>query len=439
MFDILIPELSESVSSGTVVKVSVKAGDKVSKGQTLLELETEKAVLEVPSTADGVINEVLIKPGDVVKVGQAAFRLLSGAAATPQEEQGHPEPRVSLDCQAQRPGQAKPKALDAGEGSPGSQAIPPQPVGLVGMTTPGTSAGAADVPAAPSVRHLAREIGLNISEVPGTGPNGRISIDDVKAYAKKLLTGRSAAASGAGIPTQPLPDFTKWGEITREPMSAIRKKTAEHLSYAWATVPHVTHFAKADITELEKLRKQISTDELKLTVTPFVIKVVAAALKNFPKFNASIDTARQEIVFKKYVNIGIAVDTEHGLLVPVIKAADTKSILLIFRELKELSDKARSRKLSLEEMQGGTFTVTNLGGITGGMFTPIVNAPEVAILGISRAELEPGFSNGAVCAPRLMLPLSLSYDHRLIDGADGARFIKWVSDAIQQPFLLELK
>jgi pyruvate dehydrogenase E2 component (dihydrolipoamide acetyltransferase) len=303
----------------------------------------------------------------------------------------------------------------------------------------GASNKAVDVAAAPSVRVFAREIGINIADVPGTGPNGRILLDDVKSYAKKVLASRSEAPTLRIAVVEPLPDFSKWGEIIAEPMSGVRKKIAEHISYAWTTIPHVTHIAEADITELEELRKSYSTDQAKLSILPFIIKVVVAALKNFPKFNASLDTAHSTIIYKKYYNIGFAVDTDNGLFVPVIKNADKKSIFDIAYELTALAERARTRKLTIEEMQGGTFTVTNLGSIAGGTFTPIINAPEVAILGISRAQLKPGFEDGKVCAPRLLLPLCLSYDHRVIDGADGAKFIKWVSDAIKQPFLLELK
>jgi pyruvate dehydrogenase E2 component (dihydrolipoamide acetyltransferase) len=434
MSDVLIPELTETTKSGTVVKVSVKANDKVSKGQTLLELETEKAVLEVPSPAGGVITEVLVKAGDVVTVGQAAFRMSSESAA-PTAPVTPPSPAAPASTAT--PSEERLPEPPKGEELPVATTTSPQPA-IVEKTAKATSPGTSDVAASPSVRHFTREIGVAIAEVSGTGPNGRISIDDVKAHAKELLTERPSGST-VGISAEPLPDFSKWGEVAREPMSAIRKKTAEHMSRAWATIPHVTHFAKADITELDKLRREVSTAELKLTITPFVIKVVATALRNFQKLNASVDTAQNEVVFKKYVNIGCAVDTEHGLLVPVIKNADKKSILELARELKELSDKARARKLTLEEMQGGTFTLTNLGGITGGQFTPIINAPEVAVLGIARAQLEPCYDQGPACAPRLMLPLSLSYDHRLIDGADAARFIQWVTDAIRQPFLLELK
>ena len=285
------------------------------------------------------------------------------------------------------------------------------------------------------MRLLARELGIDIALVPGSGPGGRISIDDVKAYCKMLNTTRPSG--GVATSTQPLPNFTKWGSVRREAMNNVRKKTAEHLSHAWVSIPHVTQFDKVDITELEKLRKTISNTNKKISVTPFIIKVVATALKKFPQFNSSIDMTTQEIVYKDYVNIGIAVDTDRGLIVPVLKNVDKMTILQISDELTAMAERARIRKTTIEEMQGGCFTISNLGGIGGTSFTPIVNWPEVAILGVSRGSMEPVYTDGQFI-PRLILPLSLSYDHRIIDGADGARFIRWVCEAIQQPFLLDL-
>lgn len=294
-----------------------------------------------------------------------------------------------------------------------------------------------DIAAAPSVRRFAREIGVELAQVPGSGPRGRISLDDVKAFAKRLLTSGGMINAGAPAHSEPLPDFAKFGGIERQPMNNIRKKTATHLSHAWQTIPHVTQFDKADITELEKARKQYSTNERKLTITPFLMKILAAAMKTFPQFNASVDMAAGEIIFKKYINIGVAVDTERGLLVPVIRNVDQKNILVLADELTAMAERARNKKVTLEDMQGGSMTITNLGGIGGTSFTPIVNWPEVAIIGISRARMEPIYvENNFV--PRLMLPLSLSYDHRLIDGADGARFIRWVAEAIEQPFGMEI-
>ena len=291
---------------------------------------------------------------------------------------------------------------------------------------------------------MARELGVDIYEVQGTGPGARISAEDVSQHARSLITGLKSAAAPGGLaaPAARLPDFSQWGEVERKPMSGIRRKTAETMRNAWLTVPHVTQHDLADITDLEALRKRFGhvAEEAggKLTVTAIALKVVAAALKVFPQFNASIDVAANEIVYKKYYNIGVAVDTDRGLLVPVVRDVDKKNIRDLSAELNQLAEKARNKKISLEEMQGASITITNLGGIGGTSFTPIVNAPEVAILGLSRATHQPVYREGNF-EPRLMLPLSLSYDHRLIDGADAARFVRWVAEALEQPFVLALQ
>jgi pyruvate dehydrogenase E2 component (dihydrolipoamide acetyltransferase) len=300
---------------------------------------------------------------------------------------------------------------------------------------------AGPVPAAPSTRRAARELGVDIGQVQGTGPGGRISMDDVKTYARSVIT---TGGGGAFVAAQagPLPDFSKWGEVERQPMRAVRRKTAEHMAIAWGTIPHVTQFDKADITNLEELRKKyakrVEAGGGKLTVTAILLKVVATALKVFPQFNASVDIANEQVVYKKYVHVGVAVDTEFGLLVPVIRDVDRKNVVDIAVDLAAVAEKAKARKLTPDEMQGGSFTISNLGGIGGTYFTPIVNTPEVAILGVSRSVTEPVWVDGDF-EPRLMMPLSLSYDHRVIDGADGIRFLRWIVEALEQPFLLSLE
>ena len=469
MTELKLPELGENIVQGTITKILVKTGDTIKKGQNILELETDKAVLEVPSSADGIVSEILIKSGTVVKVGQAIFKIegnntskeiaSSPKAAfrndtiqtptgeTTQENvlptRGHvlqEQQNVSRAPASVRQEDPGPLPSDAGlsvKVQP-TDGIPPKAVTPQGNhSTPNEPLPIRkDIPAAPSVRLLARELGIDIGLVSGSGPNGRISIDDVKAYCKMIIT--SPTAGGAGRPIQQaLPNFAKWGTVQRTPMNNVRKKTAEHLSHAWNSIPHVTQFDKVDITELEKLRKNFSGSNKKISITPFIIKVAATALKKFPQFNSSIDMETQEIISKDYVNIGVAVDTDRGLIVPVLKNVDKMSILQISDELSLLAQRARERKLTIEEMQGGCFTISNLGGIGGTCFTPIVNWPEVAILGVSRGSIEPIYIDGQF-VPRLMLTLSLSYDHRIIDGADGARFNRWLCDAIQQPFLLEL-
>ena len=339
------------------------------------------------------------------------------------------------------------------EGKTEEQALPPdqphQTVASFSMPAQlGKVAGTEQrqpVPAAPHVRRLSREVGIDIYEVKGTGPGGRISEDDVKAHAKALLSTAAAAAATprAGHFAQPhLPDFAKWGKIERVSMRGVRRKTAQHLAEAWNTIPHVTQHDRADITELEHLRARFApkAEEAggKMTVTAIALKVCAAALKVFPQFNASIDIEKEEIVYKQYINIGVAADTDRGLLVPVIRDVEKKNIVELAVELSGLSKKARDKKLTPADMEGGTFTITNLGGIGGVGFTPIVNFPEVAILGLSRSRIEPEWINGKF-EPRLILPLSLSYDHRLIDGADAARFLRWISEAFEQPFLLSVQ
>jgi pyruvate dehydrogenase E2 component (dihydrolipoamide acetyltransferase) len=298
-------------------------------------------------------------------------------------------------------------------------------------------------PASPSVRRLAREIGVDINEVQGTGPGGRITQEDVKEQARRILSSVGMSTRGTGQPASafPLPDFTKWGEVDRQPMSNIRRTVAERLSHAWQTIPHVTQFDKADITAMEELRKkyrdQVAAAGGNLTVTAMLVKVLAIAVQKFPQFNAALDMASGEIVYKKYVNVGVAVDTDRGLLVPVVRNANQKNIMQIAVEINQLAEKARDRKLTLEEMSGGGMSISNLGGIGGTYFTPIVNWPEVAILGVSRGVLEPVWKHDKF-EPRQMLPLSLSYDHRVIDGADAMRFLRWVVEAVEQPFLLSL-
>ena len=444
-----LPELGENISQGDLVRLMISPGTKVSEGQPVMELETDKAVIEVPSSISGVVKEVRVKQGEKIKVGDVIFTL-EGTAAPQGERPRHlPVEHVSEQHGARLAFQA---AMQA-EGKTEEQALPPdQPQSILpSFAMPAQLekvAGAEHrepVPAAPHVRRLARELGIDIHAVKGTGPGGRISEDDVKAYSKSLLATVAAAAQaprGPQFAQQDLPDFTKWGKVERVSIRGIRRKTAEHLWQAWTTVPHVTQNDKADITELEQLRARFAPKAQeaggKMTVTAIALKVCASALKIFPQFNASIDLAKDEIVYKQYINVGVAVDTDRGLLVPVIRDVDKKNIVELAAELTQLSRKAKDKKLTMAEMEGGTFTITNLGGIGGTGFSPIVNYPEVAILGLSRSSTEPVWLNGKF-EPRLVLPVSLSYDHRLIDGADAARFLRWIAEAFEQPFLLSVQ
>jgi pyruvate dehydrogenase E2 component (dihydrolipoamide acetyltransferase) len=398
----------------------------------------------------GVVKEIKVKKGDKVQVGAVIFTVDEGGAAA----SGASGNGAGKAAAAAPPAEAKPEPKAEAKPEPKAEAkvvsMPPrQPA-----EAPPPAAASAPAPSAsnlmpaaasPAVRRLAREIGVDINAVAGSGPAGRISQEDVKEHARRILSSvGSAGAPATGMAaraSRPMPDFAKWGEVQREPWSNIRRVTSEHLSYSWNTVPHVTQFDKADVTALEELRKKYKDQVVKaggnLTVTAMLVKVLATALQKFPQFNASIDPDRGEIVYKKYVNVGVAVDTDRGLLVPVIKDASHKNITQIAVELQQLAEKARDRKLTIDEMSGGSMSLSNLGGIGGTYFTPIVNWPEVAILGVSRGGTEPVWKDGQFI-PRQMLPLSLSYDHRLIDGADAIRFLRWVVEAIEQPFLLSL-
>ncbi|MBN1587739.1 MAG: 2-oxo acid dehydrogenase subunit E2 [Candidatus Omnitrophica bacterium] len=428
--DFKLPELGENIESGDVVGILVAVGDSVAKDQPLLELETDKAQVEVPSPAAGTVSEILIKEGDTVKVGQVVMKIDSGAEpevetkAESKEEprtEPEPEPQVTRQVAPQAEPQAENRADHPTEAAP--EPSPKQP--------------AQNVVAGPSVRKLARELGIDVSQVPGSGRNGRISTEDIKVYAKSVISG-SVAASGAVAAAAPLPDFSKWGETEAQPLTKIRQVTAQNMAQAWSSIPHVTQFDKSDITELDELRKRFGKRKDgrdRVTVTAIILKVTAAVLKQFPQFNASLDLPNKQLILKKYVHLGVAVDTEQGLLVPVLRDADQKSIVAIAEEIDALATKARNKKLSVEEMQGASFTISNLGGIGGTGFTPIVNPPQVAILGVSRGQQEVMIVEDEVVA-RLMLPISVSYDHRAVDGADGARFLRTLAEYLSNPLNL---
>ena len=437
-----LPELGENITQGDLVRLMVSPGATVSEGQPVMELETDKAVVEVPSSVSGVVKDVQVSPGQKIKVGQVIFTLLNGSTS-----QSTTKPSVSHNQETRIAFQA---AIQA-EGKTEEEALPPDqpkaaPVATFSMPLDLDRAAGVDhrgpVPAAPHVRRLARELGVDIHNVAGSGPGGRINEDDVKAYTKQLLLSGAGTATPTHFKQPALPDFSKWGKIERVSMRGVRRKTAEHMWEAWSSIPHVTQNDKADITELEQLRTRFGPKAAeaggKMTVTAIALKVCASALKIFPQFNASIDMEKEEIVYKQFINIGVAVDTERGLLVPVIRDVDKKNIVELAAELTGLSKKARDKKLAPADMEGGTFTITNLGGIGGTGFSPIVNYPEVAILGLSRSSMEPVWLNGKF-EPRQVIPLSLSYDHRLIDGADAARFLRWIAEAFEQPFLLSVQ
>ncbi|HEY5654164.1 MAG TPA: 2-oxo acid dehydrogenase subunit E2 [Pontiella sp.] len=410
-----LPELGENIESGDVVNVLVAVGDSVTEGQPILEIEAGKASMEIPSPATGTISAVHVAPGDSVEIGQLAFSIEAGDVAveeTPIVEQT-PEPEPIVDAEPKSAPPEKPEPEQPVVIPPPPPPPEPEPVHIKPANA---------VSAAPNVRRLARELGVDIHQVSPSQEGGRISLEDVKNFAKGTIEsggGRNSKVQGA----------------TRvEKMSSIRKATMNHMAHCWATIPHVTQQDWADITHLEELRKRFGkkaeVQGAKLTVTAILVKVVASALKAFPNFNCSIDSEQAEIIYKDFYNIGIAVDTEKGLMVPVIRDADQKNMIELAQDLGAIASKARDGQIGLADLQGGTFTITNLGGIGGTFFTPIVNAPEVAILGVGRAVKE---------GDRLKMPLSLSYDHRIIDGADGARFLRWIVDALEEPLLLALE
>jgi len=427
MSELKLPELGEGIDAVDVSAVLVAVGDLVSLEQPVIEVETEKASLEVPADSAGRVVELLVRVGDKVRVGQTILKvegggIAAGAPATERHGEPVPVPAPRAAESEARPDEATAEVVEFPHAA---VAAPPT------LAPP--------VPAAPSVRALARQLGVDVARVRGTGPGGRISREDVKAAAKAIITGKGAPVASATAPE--LPDFSTWGPVEREPLSNVRRATARGMAVAWATVPHVTQFDHADVTRLEELRRGFNASPeaagSKLSLTAIAVKLVAGLLKQFPRFNASLDLAGDAVVYKRYVHVGVAVDTERGLLVPVLRDVDRKGVLQVAAELDGLAERARTRKIGPDELRGATFTVSNLGGLGTTWFSPIVNWPEVAILGVGRAEHQAVWVEGRF-EPRLLLPLSLSYDHRLIDGADAARFLRRLAEALEQPLLLLL-
>jgi pyruvate dehydrogenase E2 component (dihydrolipoamide acetyltransferase) len=427
--EIKLPALKENVDTVEVNAVRCAPGDTVAKDLILLEVQADKTALDVPSPSAGRVTEVRVKIGEQIKVGQVICLIDAG---------GNGEaPKASVKASVKKseaPAElVKTKTIEAPAEPPKVAAPKPAAAPVVAPAVNRVTA------AGPATRRLARELGIDLSQVVGSGRAGRVIEEDVKSYVRQLASNGTAAPSvgGAGIQAPPLPNFEQWGPVEKQPMLAVRKATARQMSLAWSLIPHVTQHDLADITDLEAFRKSQDAKKPKLTVTAFALKAVAVALREFPTFNASLDTAGNQLILKKYIHVGVAVDTENGLLVPVIRDVDNKSVAEMAEELAAIADRARQRKLDGAELKGGTFTITNLGGIGGTGFTPIVNYPEVAILGLSRGRLEPVVRGGAI-VPRLMLPLSLSYDHRVIDGAAAARFTRRLAEMLENPMLLLL-
>jgi pyruvate dehydrogenase E2 component (dihydrolipoamide acetyltransferase) len=404
--DVKLPKLGEGADSGVVVNVFVKEGDTVAKNQAILELENEKAVASIPSTGAGVVTKVYVKAGDRIGVGQKLITLdESGQAAA-------------------APAAAPTAKRTAAKTAPELEEAEDEPVAEVAEAEISNIA----VAASPSVRKMAREMGIDLRKVRGSEPGGRIVAGDVRAYIQRLSAGAAKARQSGGTPAKPAPvqiDFSQWGPVSKKPVTPLRKVIARRMAESWNAVPRVTQFDDADFTKLNELRKKFAAayeaKDVKLTLTPFVLKAVAETLKKHPIFNSSLDEVASEIVIKEYIHLGIAVDTDQGLMVPVIRDVDKKSMLDLAKELESLAAKARDRKITADEMKGGTFTISNQGAIGGAHFTPIINLPEVAILGLGRGAMKPVVRDGKV-EIRMMTPMGLSYDHRVVDGGAAARF-----------------
>jgi pyruvate dehydrogenase E2 component (dihydrolipoamide acetyltransferase) len=455
MFEFKLPDLGEGVHEGQVVNVLVKPGDTLAEYQPMLEIETDKAAVEIPSPRAGVVAQVHVQVGQVVKVGEVLITIddsaAPGAVAPPSTAASAPAPPAAASAAPASvaatppPAPAAPaQARSARAAPPVAAAPPPAPQPVPGEVPATAVAAEGPVPAAPTVRKLARELGVDIHLVPGTGPGGRILKEDVERFAagQKTAVGPAPAVEvppSGWAPAGELPDFSQYGPIRREAVPQIRKTIARQMTRAWQNVPRVTHGDQADVTDLERNRKQFNetlrAGQPRLTMTAIVIKAVAAALRDFPVLNASYDAAREEIIYKDYVHIGVAVDTPRGLVVPVLRDADRKTLPQIAAELNTIAENARTAKFEIADLRGATFTITNVGALGGVFFTPMVNFPEVGILGLGRARLQPVVVDGQIAA-RLMLPMALSFDHRVIDGAVAARFVNAVIASLENPLRL---
>ena len=404
--DIKLPKLGEGADSGTVVSILVKENDRVKKGQTLIELENEKAVAPIPSTADGVVAKIRVKEGDKLSVGAVL---------------------LSLTVEGEAPAAPEPKAAAPEKKAAVAAAAPVEEASLPEPETESTLPPAAS----PTLRKLAREIGIDLRRIRGSEAGGRIVMADIKAYIQRLervaaQAKCAVAATGPAKAPAASIDFSQWGPVVKKPLTSLRKTIAKHMTENWATIPHVHQFDEVDITGLNEWRKKYAAayeqKGVRLTLTSFALVAVVKALKKHPIFNSSLDEATEQLVLKEYFNIGLAVDTDAGLIVPVVRHADKKSMLDLSKDVAELAQKARDRKVSLDELKGGTFTISNQGGIGGGAFTPVINKPEVAILGLGRGALKPVVREGKI-EPRLIMPICVAYDHRVIDGGSAARFV----------------
>ena len=425
MEKILVPDIG-NFKDVNVIEVAVKAGDTVKTEQALITLETDKAAMDVPAPFDGVVKEVKVKVGDKVSQGSLIVLIEAGDGAA----QAAPAPAAAPAGQATEPAVPAPAAAKPAPATP-----PPAEPSVAPADVAAPPASPASVAhASPAIRRFARELGVDLAQVKGSGEKGRVTKEDVQSFVKSALAQpRGAAGGGLQVLAMPEIDFARFGAIETRPLARIRKISGANLHRNWVTIPHVTQFDEADITDMEVFRKQLNEEYakqgIKITPLAFLLRAAMEALQQYPEFNASLDAGGENLVVKKYIHIGVAVDTPDGLMVPVIRDVDQKGIVQLAKELGEISAKAREKKLAATDMQGGCFTISSLGGIGGTAFTPIINAPEVAILGVSRSGMKPVYQNGEF-VPRLMLPLSLSYDHRVIDGAAGVRFTGYLAQTL---------
>lgn len=422
MTDVIkVPEIGENVEAGVVVVVHIKVGDIIAVDDTIIELETDKALVEIPSPIAGCITDVLACPGDRMHVGDVIAKVDPEAAAPSVSK------NIDINIAPELSNLETVAALDSAD-----VAVAPETSALE----------RASAPAAPSIRRIARELGVDIRAVCGSGPGGQISESDVKKHVRQSMpeAGRESSIPNSGVVAS-LPDFSRWGGVDIEEMETVRRLTAQSTTTGWKSIPHVTQFDETDISGvmafIDKNTRKAEKVGVRLTLTAIIVRICAEALRRFPRFNASVDVVNNRIILKKYIHIGIAADTPRGILVPVVRDANCKSIIELARTIADLAVRARNKKIKPDEMEGGTFTISNQGGIGGVGFTPIVLWPQVAVLGISRSALRPVYVQDRF-EPRTILPLSLSYDHRIIDGADAARFLRWICDGLEQPLTLFL-
>lgn len=441
-----LPDLGEGIHEGEIVDVLVAVGDRVEDGQPIMVIETDKATTEIPAPVTGTVKEIRVKPGDTVKVGQILMTFtVEGEEAKGIKKDAAKEPEAAreADRQLREVEEAKREGKSPSPPREGKRPEATRPAGA-------PAEGEGPVPAAPSTRRLARELGVDLRQVPPSGPGGRVTSEDVREFAergqrpteqpKPAVEPKEAAEPFAPPKAPALPDFSKWGPVERVALRSIRRATARNMALAWSQIPHVSHSDVADITELEAFRRkhkaEIQSEGGALSLTVFVLKAAVAALKMYPRFNASLDMESGEIILKHYYHIAVAVDTDRGLLVPVIRDVDRKSITELSKELNDLAQRTRDGKAERDEMIGGSFTITNIGALGGTGFAPIINYPQVAILGMAKARLQPtvrGDLDNYKIVPRLMLPLVMAFDHRIVDGADAARFLNVIIGALQDP------